>query len=74
MKHCMMYYAGYRHLSCDKNTHTHTLLNLNTNELELWKTCRHANGIRYKNTSLKFIKFINGGNYEQSNNRTNAQN
>jgi hypothetical protein len=56
MKHCKMYYAGYKHLTCDRNTHQHRLLNLQTNEVELW--CPIPSdikiGIPYKNTFLKF--------------------
>lgn len=55
MKHCMMYYAGYKHLSCDTKTHTHKLYNLSTHEVEIWQPTRGL-GIPYKNTKLRFTE------------------
>lgn len=58
MKHCKMYYAGYIHLSCDSRTHIHRLLNLQTRQVELWRTVgRTGFGIPYKNTFLAFLTF-----------------
>lgn len=58
MKHCLMELAGYKHLSCDKVTHIHRLLNLETKEVELWILAPPgACGIRYKNSYLTFLDF-----------------
>lgn len=54
MRHCMMYYAGYKHLSCDRATHEHRLQNLHTKQVEIWVPNHYQVGIPYKNTFLEF--------------------
>lgn len=62
MKHSTLYYAGYKHLSCDNKTHTHRLLNLSTKEIELWAPTTDGCGILYEDAILMFIGF-EGRNY-----------
>lgn len=58
MKLCKMKLAGYQHLSCDRKTHTHRLLNLQTNQIEIWVSVGQDRiGISYKNTKLAFFSF-----------------
>lgn len=64
MKHCKMYYAGYQHLSCDTKTHIHKLKNIDTGQIEMWKTCRCQTGIPYKNSNLVFLRMEWGEHYE----------
>lgn len=54
MRHSRMFYAGYKHLTCDRSDHTHRLLNLETKQIEIWEETRDSLGIPYRNTHLRF--------------------
>lgn len=54
MRHSIMEIAGYKHLTCDRNDHTHRLLNLTTHDIEVWEITHDNVGIPYKNTYLRF--------------------
>ncbi len=58
MEHRYLKYAGYKHLSCDRKTRIHKLLNLETKQIEIWEESDLNVGVPFKNTHLIFIKII----------------